>query len=99
MDRPRDDWTKCKIILLRAGLLLLIIVGIPVMLPLAMLAAGPVLIIQILFDCLYPEGCLKKTGIASLGIIIGLIGDPLIWVGGIFYFTPKGIIKIRNWYR
>ena len=99
MDRPRDDWTKCKIMFLRVGILILIIVGVPVMLPFAMLAVGPVLTIQMLYDCLYPEGCCKKSGVAILGIIIGLIADPLVWIGCIFYFVPKGVIKLRDWHR
>ena len=84
---------------LRVGILILIIVGVPVMLPFAMLAVGPVLAIQMLYDCLYPEGCCKKAGVAILGIIIGLIADPLVWIGCIFYFVPKGVIKLRDWHR
>ena len=40
--------------MMRIGILVLMIIGIPVMLPLAMIAVGPVLTIQMLYDCTYP---------------------------------------------
>lgn len=75
------------------------LVGIPVMLPVAMLAVGPVLAIQALYDNFFPNGCIQKSGLALLGVIVGLIGDPFVWIGCIVYFTPKGIIRLRDWYR
>jgi hypothetical protein len=98
-DRPRDDWSRCRIVLLRLGILFLIIVGVPIMLPVAMVAVGPVLIIQMLQDCLYPDGCLKKTGMVLLGVLIGVVANPVVWVGCIVYFIPKGIIRLCDWYR
>ena len=84
---------------MRIGILLLIIIGVPVMLPLAMIAVGPVLTIQVLYDCMYPEGCCKKTLVGMLGSLIGFIANPLVWIGCIFYFIPKGIIRLCHWYR
>ena len=85
--------------LLRFGLLLLILVTVPVLLPVAMVACGPVLLSRILYDCLYPYGCLKKAGVILLGSIIGIIADPFVWIGCIFYFVPQGIIKGYRWIR
>ena len=69
------------------------------MLPLAMVAVGPVMTIQLLFDHMYPEGCCKKTWIGILGSILGLIANPLVWIGCLFYFIPKGILRLCAWYR
>ena len=98
-DRQRDEWSKCRILMLRIGILTLLFLGSPLMLPLVMIAVGPVLIIQMLYDCLYPVGCCKKTLTAILGIILGTIANPLVWVGCVFYFIPKGIMRLCAWYK
>jgi hypothetical protein len=77
----------------------LILIGIPIMVPVAMVAVGPVLTTHLLFDCFNPETCCKKAGIIILSSLLGTIANPLVWVGCIFYFIPKGIIKLRGWYR
>lgn len=97
-DRPRDDWGKCKILLLRIGLLLLIIIGIPIILPIAMLACGPVFVGNFLWNYYYPNGCCQKFWTGLLAIIIGIITNPIFWIGCIFYFIPIGIKKLYNWY-
>jgi hypothetical protein len=53
-DQQRDEWGKRKILLLRFGLLILIIIGIPIILPLILLACGPILIGNILWNHYYP---------------------------------------------
>lgn len=63
-----------------------------------MVAVGPVLTIQMLHDCLYPEGCLKKTGVCLLGSVIGLAANPLFWIGCIFYLLPKGVAHLYHRY-
>jgi hypothetical protein len=98
-DRPRDDWGKCRILLLRIGLILLFIIGLPVVLPLAMVGCGPVLVSRLLMDTFYPYSCLKKFGTIVLGSILGLIADPFVWLCCLFYFVPKGIIYICEWFR
>lgn len=97
-DRPRDDWGKCKILLLRIGLLVLFIIGIPVILPIAMIACGPALLGNIFWNCIYPDTLCKKFGIIVLSIVLGSLANPLVWVGCIFYFIPKGVQKLYNWY-
>lgn len=69
------------------------------MLPVAMVAVGPVLATQLLFDCFYPESCCKKLIIVVLASVLGFMANPIVWVGCIFYFIPKGVIRLRDWYR
>jgi hypothetical protein len=85
--------------MLRVSILLLIILGFPVMLPVAMVAVGPILTIQMLYDRYYPNGCCKKSFLGLFGIIVGLIANPFVWIGCIFYLIPKGITRLCEWYR
>jgi hypothetical protein len=98
-DRPRDDWGKCKILLLRLGLLVLFIIAVPVVLPIAMIVCGPILIGNLMWNNIYPEQCWKKSGIVIIATVFGLIADPIVWVCSIVYFLPKGIQKLWLWHR
>jgi hypothetical protein len=98
-DRPRDDWGKCKITLLRIGILLLIVTAFPVILPVAMVGVGPAMVIQLLYDNWMPYGCCKQTGVVLLGIVVGLLANPVVWIGCIVYFIPKSISRLCEWYR
>ena len=97
-DRQRDDWSKCKIVLLRTAILILIILGFPIMLPAAMVAVGPVLVTQFLFDCCYPETCLAKVGLVAAASLIGMVANPIVWIGCLIYLIPKGIKRLYAWY-
>ena len=69
------------------------------MLPLAMIAVGPVILIQVFHDCLYPTNCGCKTFVVMLGILLGLLTDPVVWVGCLVYFIPKGLIRLWTWWK
>lgn len=96
-DRPRDDWGKCKIFLLRLGLLFLFILAVPLLLPLAMISGGPVFVGNMIWNCLYPQSCCKKFGIVILSIFVGILANPFVWIFCIVYFLPKGIKKAYYW--
>lgn len=98
-DRPRDDWGKCKILLLRLALLLLFLVAIPVLLPVAMVACGPALVGNLLWNCIYPDTCAKKMGVVVLSLLVGVAANPVVWVGAMVYLLPKGIKKGAVWVR
>ena len=68
-------------------------------LPVAMVAVGPVLIGNLFWNCLYPDGFCKKCGIVLISIVLGVIANPIVWIGCIFYFIPKGIKKLYRWYK
>jgi hypothetical protein len=84
--------------LLRIGLLFLFIIGVPVILPVAMAICGPVLIGNLFWNCIYPDNFCKKFGIIIISIILGLIANPIVWIGSMVYFIPKGIQKLYYWY-
>lgn len=69
------------------------------MVPVAMAAVGPVLATQVLFDCFSPQTYCKKIAIIMLTSLIGTIINPIVWIGCIVYFLPRGIVKLRDWYR
>ena len=98
-DRPRDDWGKCKILLLRIGLLLLILLGIPVALPVGMIISGPLLLGNLFWNCIYPDSFIKKSGVVIMSTVLGLVSDPIVWIGSIIYFIPLGISKLIRWHR
>lgn len=78
---------------------MLFIIGAPVMIPVAMILCGPILLGNIFWNCLYPSNFCKKFWLVILSIIIGLMADPLVWIGSIFYFIPLGINKLYHWYK
>lgn len=96
-NRLRDDWGGCKILLLRIGILLLLLIAAPVAIPIAMVVCGPILAGHFFWNCIYPSRCLQKFLIILLSIILGIPASPLIWVGSIFYFIPLGINKLYYW--
>jgi len=71
--------------------LILFIIGIPIIIPLALLASGPALIVNLIWNHFYPETITKKIFIVFISLIIGLILNPIIWIGGLVYLIPKGI--------
>lgn len=84
---------------MRIAILLLLIIGFPVMIPVAMIAVGPVMVVKVMHDSCYPEGRCKKALIVLSGSIIGLAINPIVWIGCIVYFIPKGISRLCEWYR
>jgi hypothetical protein len=71
---------------------------VPVILPVAMIACGPVLIGNVFWNCLYPDGFCKKFWVVILSIILGILANPIVWIGCMVYFIPKGIQKLYYWY-
>jgi len=69
------------------------------MVPVAMVAVGPVLATQVLFDFFAPQTFCKKIATIILTSVIGTILNPIVWIGCIVYFLPKGIVRLRDWYR
>lgn len=78
---------------------MLFLIGVPIAIPIAMVVIGPVMAIKFLEDCCYPFSCCAKFSLILLGVAIGLIGDPVIWVGCLVYFIPVGISSFCEWYR
>ena len=99
MDGKRNTWGKSRIILLRVGILLLIIIGVPIVLPIAMIAGGPAVVANVIWNHYYPEAFCFKTVIVLASIPLGIILNPLVWLVSVFYLLPKGLKQIYDWYR
>ena len=97
MDGQRGRWGKGRIVALRVGMFLLILMGIPIILPIAMIAGGPILVANLFWNRYYPEGCMKVL-LVLVSIPLGLIANPFVWICSLFYFIPKGIHKIYVYY-
>ena len=83
------------------ALLLLIIILVPLCLPFALLGAGPTVIIAYIRnkDFYWGLSTCEKFPIVVLSIILGLILNPIAWVGLIIYFLPVGIGMMIDYYR
>ena len=79
--------------------MVLFLIGVPIVLPVAMVVAGPALAINFLFDRFIPETLLHRVALILLGTVLGLISSPLVWLGCLFYFVPKGVSHLWREYR
>ena len=100
-DHLSRNWGCFRRSMYRLGLLLLIIVLIPIALPIAMLIAGPTLAIMFIKDRDFYWGlsACEKFTFMVLCVIVGLILDPIAWIGLIGYFTPIGVMALIDYYR
>lgn len=78
---------------------MLILIGIPVALPIGMIISGPLLLGNLFWNCIYPNGFVRKAGVVLMSTILGLASDPIVWIGSIIYFVPLGISKLIRWHR
>ena len=77
----------------------MMIIGVPLVLPIAMVAGGPVVVANLIWNKYYPDGFCFKTVIILASIPLGIIFNPLLWLFSIFYFIPTSIRKIYYWYQ
>ena len=98
-DMNHSEWGKCKILLWRAMMLLLIIILIPILLPIVMIGVGPTLLIIYLIEKCEYSSLLIKILLCLASVPIGLVIDPFVWIGFTAYFIPKGIVYLVRYYR
>jgi len=90
-------WVKGRIFLLRLGILLLFLIGVPVLIPALLIFGGPLLVGHLLWNWRYPDRWYQKFLVVFFALPLGLAVDPFVWIAGIFYFIPKGIHRLYLW--
>lgn len=90
-DQNHARWGGCKIFLWRFMIALGFLIGIPVLLPIAMIVCGPATIFYTYRNAprIVYGGCGRKVLYFILFIIVGLIMNPFFWI----YFSGLGIMK------
>ena len=85
----------------RISLLLLLIILIPLALPFALLGAGPTVLIVLIKDRDFYWGLsnCERFPIIVLLIVLGLVINPIVWIGLTIYFVPMGIGALIEYYR
>lgn len=99
-NRQITSFSKCKMYLLRLLMIIGFLCLLPFVIPGVLAFCGPVLVYKYLIKlCGYPYRCHQKTGILIISLPLGLIMDPLIWIGSLFYFIPSIYNGIKSFYQ
>jgi hypothetical protein len=87
--QDRHDVTRGYILAKQVFLIFAIIVGLPVCLPFALIIAGPVVMIELVYRQTNYVKCWQKVFILLGLILIGLLLNPIIWIGIVVVYLPK----------
>ena len=95
------NWGCFTRFLYRLGLLLLFLILIPIALPFALLCAGPSVLLYFLNRRPFYWGlsACEKFPFGLLAIIFGMVANPIIWIGLLILFIPKGVGNLIVYYR
>jgi hypothetical protein len=88
-----------RIFFMRLAIFILILIGLPIGIPIAMIVAGPIVLSIWLIDECRVYTCFKRFLVVFTGILVGFILNPVIWIGLIIYYLPKGISHLVYLYR
>lgn len=86
---------RCKVLVLRILTFLGFLVLFPIVAVLAIIGVGPVLLVTWTNSKFYNSSCCFKFFRAIPLLIIGLVLDPIFWIGVVIFFAPKIFEKIR----
>jgi hypothetical protein len=96
----RDGVGICRIWLWRMALFILMLIAIPVAFPLALILSGPFVVIEALYKrAQYNNSLVLKILSVVSGFIMGIVFDPIIWIGLVIVFAPKMWGGIRDYFR
>jgi hypothetical protein len=88
-----------RIIFMRIAIFLLILILLPLGIPIGLLIAGPAVVTMFLMDYCRAYTCFQRFLVFLIGIIAGLLSNPIVWIGLIIYYVPKGISHLLYSYR
>lgn len=98
-NRNLSGFAKCKIYSLRVLMIIGFLILLPVVIPLVMVFCGPVLLFNFLAKKLCRcYGFCSNFLVALLSLPLGIIIDPIVWIGAVIYFIPTTCRTISNWF-
>jgi hypothetical protein len=96
----RDGIGTFRIWAWRVILFLLIVITVPIALPFALLFSGPFVSIEFFYKKVqYENSRIKKFLAVVVGFVLGIMFDPLIWIGLIVVFAPRFLGSIKDYFR
>ena len=87
--QDRHDVSRGYILVKQVFIILAIIVGIPLCLPLALVLAGPAVMLELVYRQTNYIRCWKRFMAMFALILLGLLLNPFIWIGLTVVFLPK----------
>lgn len=98
-NRNINGYTICKIYILRILMIIGFLILLPLVLPIVMVFCGPALVYNFLINKIFIyHGCCCNFFLAVISLPLGIIIDPLVWIGSLVYFIPRLITYIRDWF-
>lgn len=94
--QDRNGIGRFRIWLWRITLFLLICIAVPIALPFALIFSGPFVAIEFFYKKVqYGDSRVSKVLAVIFGFLVGIIFDPIIWIGLVVVFAPRFLGSVR----
>lgn len=99
-NRNISTFSKCKIYVLRVLMIIGFLALLPIFISLCMIFCGPVVVYQFIRNNCSRLTCCGEILLAIFFCFpIGVVIDPLVWIGAIIYYMPQICTYIQNWFQ